>query len=373
MKRTTDADYMRECLRLAEKGRGGVSPNPLVGAVVVKNGLIIGRGFHRRFGGPHAEVDAIRACRRSPRGATLYVNLEPCAHQGKTPPCTDLILEAGIARVVVGIRDPNPVVSGRGLRRLRRAGVRIRHGILREAAGRLNEAYTRHVTTGLPLVTLKIAQSVDGAVSDSDGGSRWITGEQARADTHLRRSRADCVLVGAGTVLADDPLLTVRNVRGPQPVRIVLDGSLRVHPGAKIFNSTRRRPTVLVTTERAFIRRRKTVKRLAGKGVTFMIFPGGTAGVIPPGELLLALGRRGLTSVLVEGGPETWGAFLNAGCADRLVVYTAPILLGGERRAFAALKPAGIRKPVRLKNIRTGRVGQDTLIEGDIVHTSKMV
>ncbi len=372
MTRRTDRDYMFECLRLAEKGRGSVSPNPLVGALVVKKGAIIGRGFHRRFGGAHAEIAAIRACRRSPRGATLYVNLEPCDHHGKTAPCTETIIRSGISRVVVGMRDPNPLVSGKGLRRLRKAGVRIEQGLLREESRLLNEAYSRHITTGLPLVTLKIAQSVDGAVSDSSGESRWITGEAARTDTHRRRSRTDCVLVGAGTIISDDPLLTVRNVRGPQPVRIVLDGLLRVTPAAKIFRSAGKFPTVLVTTERAFIRRQRTIRELVKKGVTFMVFPGGRGGFIPPGDLLIALGRRGITSVLVEGGPETWGAFLNAGRADRLVVYIAPMLLGGERRAFATLTPARLRNPIRLKNISVTPIGPDAVLEGEIIHTLNM-
>ncbi|HLF15132.1 MAG TPA: bifunctional diaminohydroxyphosphoribosylaminopyrimidine deaminase/5-amino-6-(5-phosphoribosylamino)uracil reductase RibD [Bacteroidota bacterium] len=372
MKTGTEAAFMKECLDLAEKGRGKVSPNPLVGAVVVKNGRIIGRGYHRRFGGAHAEVEAMRSCRTTLRGATLYVNLEPCCHHGKTPPCTELIRASGISRVVIGMRDPNPLVAGKGIRTLRRAGIPVRSGVLHAECGRLNEAFTKHVTTGMPLVTLKIAQTLDGMVSDRDGNSRWITGDPARIDAHRRRSQSDCILVGAGTVTNDDPLLTVRHVTGPQPIRAILDGNFTARAGAKLFRRRGKAPTVLITTERAFLRHGRKAKAMAKKGVMFMVFPGGRSGVIPPGEILSALGRRGITSVLIEGGPGTWGSFLNARCADRVVIYTSPSLLGGERRVFRSLKPSVLSHRLQLKNVSAGKIGEDILTEGDIVHTLKM-
>lgn len=367
-----DRPFMEECLVLARRGRGRVSPNPLVGAIVVSGGKAIGKGYHRKFGGPHAEVEAIRSCRRPTRGATLYVNLEPCCHYGKTPPCTGLIAASGITRVVIGMRDPNPLVAGSGVRALRRAGIAVTEGVMKEECRRLNESFLRHVTTGLPFVTMKVAQTLDGMISDRDGNSRWITGDRARADVHRRRSEADCVLVGAGTVAKDDPLLTVRLVRGPQPVRAVLDGNLSVPAGATIFAGARAVPTVVITTERAFIRQRVKAGRLARRGVTFMVFPGSRSGSIPPGDVLSALGRRGITSVFIEGGPMIWGAFLNARCVDRIVVYTSPSLLGGNRHAFGAMRPTLLSRRLLLKNVTTRDVAGDIVTEGDVYHTMTM-
>ncbi|HLA99835.1 MAG TPA: bifunctional diaminohydroxyphosphoribosylaminopyrimidine deaminase/5-amino-6-(5-phosphoribosylamino)uracil reductase RibD, partial [Bacteroidota bacterium] len=268
-----DEILMAECLDLAARGRGAVSPNPMVGAVIIRRGKIIGRGYHRKFGGPHAEVNAIRSCRGPVRGATLYVNLEPCCHHGKTPPCTELIIRSGISRVVVGMKDPNPLVSGRGLRALRGAGLSVTSGVLSKECEKLNEAFSKHLSTGQPLVTIKIAQSADGVVADYRGSARWITGEAARRDGHRRRGESDAILVGAGTITQDDPLLTVRHIRGRQPLRVVLDGKLSVETGARIFKD-RRHPVVLVTTERAFVRHRKKASVLGRRGVTFIIFPG---------------------------------------------------------------------------------------------------
>jgi diaminohydroxyphosphoribosylaminopyrimidine deaminase/5-amino-6-(5-phosphoribosylamino)uracil reductase len=368
----TDAVFMAECLRLAAKGRGRVSPNPLVGAVVVRRGRIIGKGYHRRFGGPHAELEAIGSCRASTTGATLYVNLEPCCHVGKTPPCTGLIISSRIARVVVGMTDPNPLVSGKGLAALRRAGIRVETGVLEGECSRLNAAFARHVTTGMPLVTLKIAQTTDGVVADRNGAGRWITGEASRADAHARRSASDCVLVGAGTVRRDNPRLTVRRAPGPQPVRAVLDGRFTVTTGANVFAGIRSSPTVLITSEGAFARHRRKAKTLARKGVVFLVFPGRRGGYIPPGEILHALGARGFTSVLVEGGPRVWGSFVNERCADRLVLYTAPSLLGGDRLAFGRLRPSTLERRLRLSDVSVRRLGEDVLTEAEILYTPRM-
>src|SRR5258706_309746 len=212
MNSATDELYMLECLALARRGAGSVSPNPMVGCVIVKKGIVIGRGYHRRFGGPHAEVNAIRSSAAPVRGSTLYVNLEPCNHQGKTPPCTELIIRSKIARVVVGTTDPNPLVSGGGIRRLRRAGVKVSVGLLEEECLRLNEFFFKYITTRLPFVTLKVAQTLDGKIAAPKSFPRWITGRQSRRHVHTLRSQYDAVMVGAGTVLADNPRLTVRNV-----------------------------------------------------------------------------------------------------------------------------------------------------------------
>jgi diaminohydroxyphosphoribosylaminopyrimidine deaminase/5-amino-6-(5-phosphoribosylamino)uracil reductase len=368
----SDKTFMKQCLALAQKGRGRVSPNPLVGAVVVRRGKVVGKGYHSKFGGPHAEAAAIRSCGRGPAGATLYVNLEPCCHYGKTPPCTDLIVASGIARVVIGLRDPNPLVSGRGVRALRRAGIAVTEGVMMEECRSLNEAFLRHVTTGLPFVTMKVAQTLDGMISDRDGNSRWITGEKARVDVHRRRSEADCVLVGAGTVADDDPLLTVRHVRGPQPVRAVLDGNFSSPGASRLFSGVRHAPTVVITTEDAFIRHRRKAARLARRGVTFMVFSGPRSGAIPPADVLSALGRRGITSVFVEGGPATWGAFLNARCVDRIVVYTSPSLLGGKQHAFGSMRPTLLDRRLLLKNVTVRAIAGDLVTEADVFHTMTM-
>jgi diaminohydroxyphosphoribosylaminopyrimidine deaminase/5-amino-6-(5-phosphoribosylamino)uracil reductase len=372
MMKDVHSAMMRECLRLAAKGRGAVSPNPKVGAVIVRRGNIIGRGYHRKFGGPHAEVNALRACRETPRGATMYVNLEPCCHHGKTPPCTDAIIRSGITHVVVGMKDPHHLVRGGGIRALQRAGIRVTTGVEMQACRRLNEAFIKHATTGFPLITLKIAQSIDGAIADHTGHGRWITGEAARRDGHRRRAESDAVLTGAGTIESDNPRLTVRHVRGPQPVRIVLDGKLSVSTGARVFTGARKHPVVIMTTERAFVRHRRKVSLLAKKGVTFIIFPGARGSHMPVRDILLALGRRGITSVLVEGGPVTWGEFLNASSADKLFIYTAPVLIGGERRGFATLHPLRLGGGIKLKNITQTGLGIDMLLSADLSYSPKL-
>jgi len=363
---------MEQCLRLAGKGRGAVSPNPMVGAVILRRGKIVGSGFHKKFGGAHAEVNAIRSVRGPLKGATMVVNLEPCCHQGKTPPCTDAIVSSGITHVVIGMKDPNPLVAGRGIRALRKAGIRVTTGISENACRELNAGFVKYITTGLPLVTLKIAQSADGAIADHAGNAWWITGRAARTDGHRQRATSDAVLVGSGTIAKDDPRLTVRHVRGKQPVRIVLDGKLSVDPGARIFTGARSRPVVVVTTEKAFITHRRRVSTLGRKGVTFMIFRGGRNGHIPVQELLSALGRRGVLSLLVEGGPQTWGEFLNAKSADKLLAYTAPLLLGGHRKSFSTLKPLELTRGIKLKNCRYSDLGADHLLSADLSYSPRI-
>ena len=243
--------HMRRALELAALGRGLVSPNPMVGAVVVRDGDVVGEGWHEGPGTPHAEVRALAAAGDLARGATLYCTLEPCDHVGRTPPCTSAIVDAGVARAVVAAGDPNPVVDGRGFARLRAAGVQVETGVLEAESRRLNAAFERHVVTGLPFVTLKTAASLDGRTAARDGTSRWITGEDARNDAHVLRGAADAIVAGAGTVIADDPLLTVRDpsYRGDPPLRVVVDASGRVPPDARIFD--RSAPTLIATTERA--------------------------------------------------------------------------------------------------------------------------
>jgi len=257
MEEQTDEAMMRRALALATRGRGLVSPNPLVGAVVVQDSRVVGEGWHDGPGNPHAEIHALRAAGDLARGATLYVTLEPCDHHGRTPPCTNAILEAGVARVVAAARDPNPIVDGRGFDRLRSAGVDVVAGVLESEAERLNEAFATHVRTGLPFVVLKMAATLDGKVAARDGSSRWITGREARAEVHRMRAAADAVLVGAGTALADDPSLTVRDpeYRGRPVLRVLADARGRVRPTARLFSDDA--PTLVATTEIAPDERRR--------------------------------------------------------------------------------------------------------------------
>src|SRR5260221_2143261 len=267
MKSPADEFYMLECLALARRGDGRVSPNPMVGCVIVKKGIVIGRGYHRRFGGPHAEVNAIRSSAAPVRGSTLYVNLEPCNHQGKTPPCTELIIRSQIARVVIGTTDPNPLVFGEGIRRLRRAGVKVTVGLLEEECLRLNEFFFKYIRTRLPFVTLKVAQTLDGKIAALKGFPRRITGPQSMNYVHTLRSEYDAVMVAAVTVRSDNPRLTVRNVRGRDPLRIILDGKFRVMPGAAVFRNSKGGQTIIMVERKSILRKYSKEELIRSRGV----------------------------------------------------------------------------------------------------------
>lgn len=316
---------MRRALRLALRGQGRVEPNPMVGCVLVQDGRVIGEGWHRRFGGPHAEVEALRACRTSPAGATAYVSLEPCCHFGKTPPCTRALIDAGVARVVAAVQDPNPRVRGRGLSALRRAGVVVEIGLCEDEARRLNAPYFLRLGRGRPWIILKWAQSLDGRIATHNGDSRWISDADCRRHAHRLRGRVDAVVVGVGTVLRDDPLLTCRTSR-PRRVatRVVLDPGLRTPPASRLVAGARRVPTLVVCTSDAPPRRRA---RLAAAGCEVIV--GGSRRRIALEALMRTLARRGMSNVLVEGGSETLGRFFDARLFDELNVYLAPLLIGG--------------------------------------------
>jgi len=360
-----DRLFMRRALRLAAKGRGLVSPNPMVGAVLVRRGQVIGEGWHRRYGGAHAEVEAISAAGRA-RGATLYVTLEPCAHQGKTPPCVDAIRDAGISRVVVAMRDPNPKVLGGGLEVLVRRGVDVLMGPCAAEAAELNRGFISMVTTGRPLVTVKLAASLDGGIATASGHSRWITSPLARNEAHRLRSEHDAVLVGAATVIADDPALTVRHVRGRNPTRIVLDPLLRSSPRAA-WLADDGVPCVVVALAGAPAARRKAFEAAGAEVWIGSASPDRTSGRgIQVKQLLKQAARAGITSILVEGGGRVAGAFLAAKCADRLALFTAPMLLGGDSiRWTTGLGVSRVDRAPRLTNVRIRKLGPDWLVTGD--------
>lgn len=348
--------FMRLALREAGKGLGRTSPNPAVGAVLVRGGRVVARGHHARAGAPHAEVAALARAGSRARGADLYTTLEPCDHWGRTPPCSLAVIQAGVRRVFVGSRDPNPVVNGRGLARLRRAGVQVIPGVLRAECDALNEAWFHWITTGRPFVTLKVATSLDGRIATARGDSRWVTGPEARAWVHRLRARSDAVLVGSGTARADDPRLTARIPGGRDPVRVVLDARLSLPRGLRLFRHRSAAPT-LVAHGRArpppFPPGVEPVRcRLRG-------------GRIDLGDLLDKLAQRGVASLVVEGGGELSTSLLREGLVDRLAAVVAPAVVGGDGLAWArGPAPARMAGALRLSGVTIERLGDDVLVSG---------
>jgi diaminohydroxyphosphoribosylaminopyrimidine deaminase/5-amino-6-(5-phosphoribosylamino)uracil reductase len=354
-----DAEWMRLALELAEFGEGNVHPNPLVGAVVVKDGKAIGRGYHRQFGGPHAEIFALDEAGEASRDATLYVTLEPCCHHGKTPPCTDRILASGVRRVVVAVRDPNPEVDGGGIACLREAGIEVTEGVLQEEAERQNEIFFTYARLRRPFVQLKLAVSADGRIAAKTGDSQWISSEASRAEAHRLRRKFMSVLVGVQTVLNDDPLLTVRHVVGPDPVPVVLDRRGRTPPTARLLGA-HPSPIVVTATMPAGLEARL---RSVGARVWRL---SDDAGWIDLPRLLADLFKEGIDSVLIEGGGETAAAFLNAGRVDKVSLFIAPILIGG-RGAVPAVGGAGVERvadALRLEHVTAEWFGPDLLYTG---------
>lgn len=351
-----DEQHLRRALQLAARGQGRVEPNPMVGCVLVKRGRVIGEGYHRRFGGPHAESDALGRCETSPRGATVYVTLEPCCHQGKTPPCTTALIEAGVKRVVAPLKDPNPPVAGKGFARLRRAGVHVDIGLLHDEARALNAPFFKLVETGRPWVILKWAQSLDGKIATHSADSKWISDEVSRAHAHRIRGRLDAIIVGIGTVFLDDPLLTCRAGR-PKRVatRVVLDSNLQTPPRCWLVRTAREVPTWIFCARTAPASR---ARLLASAGCRLLPVPRERRG-LRLARVLDILGRHQMTNVLVEGGGHVLGSFFDQGLADEYHIYIAPLLIGGGgapgplgargvRHVARALRVPDKARPVRL-------------------------
>lgn len=354
-----DEAFMRRALDLAVRARGRTSPNPLVGAVLVRGGRVIGEGYHRRAGRPHAEVEALRTA--AARGATMYVNLEPCAHHGRTPPCADALIEAGVGRVVVGMTDPDPRVRGRGIRRLRRAGVAVTTGVLRAACRRVNEAFVVRVRTGRPFVTLKLAAALDGRIATAGGDARWISSAASRRRVHVLRNQVDAVLVGAQTVTADDPRLTCRIRGGRDPLRVVLDGRLGISPSARVCRLAAP-PGTLIATSRTAARARGAAYERAG--VEVLAFPG-RRGRIALRAVLETLAGRGVNHVLIEGGGQTAATALREDVVDKVLFFYAPLLLGGDGRAMlGALEVGRVADGRKLHTMQLERIGRDVLVSG---------
>lgn len=359
----TDAGFMRKALSLAKKGLGRTSPNPAVGAVLTKGGRVIGRGYHRAAGLAHAEVEALQSSTEDPRGATLHVTLEPCCHQGRTPPCVAAVIAAGVKRVVVGTLDPNPRVSGRGVKSLLGAGVDVTTGVLEPECRALNEAYNRHIVTGLPFVTLKLASSLDGRTAAKGGHSRWITGPKARRLVHGMRSASDAVMVGSSTALADDPELTVRLVRGRDPIRVVVDTRFRTPLTSRLFKGVAEDgPRLFVFTTGAADR--KKIARASALGADVVRVPKTSAGVDLK-AVLAELGRREVASLLAEGGGTLAASLIRAGLVDKVVHFIAPAYIGGDGLpSMAALGVRDVGKALRLTGVSCRRAGPDLVVEG---------
>jgi diaminohydroxyphosphoribosylaminopyrimidine deaminase / 5-amino-6-(5-phosphoribosylamino)uracil reductase len=354
--------WMQRALELAERGRGAVEPNPLVGAVVVRDGKALGEGWHERYGAAHAEVNALWAAAGDTRGATLYVTLEPCCHQGKTPPCTDAVVRAGITRVVAAMADPFPQVSGKGIAQLRAAGVSVDAGLGDREARRLNAPYLKLLSTGRPYVHAKWAMTLDGKIATATGESKWISGEASRRRVHDLRGRVDAILVGAGTVRADDPLLTARPPGPRVATRIVLSRSGLLPAGARLVQTAREIPLLVVTLSSGA---RTASLREAGCEVLHLATRE-AADVVP--LLLDELGRRRMTNILVEGGSGALGAFLDARAIDELHVFVAPNLLGGERSLspIAGRGEEKIAQALRLAEWHIEPLGEDFYIHGTL-------
>lgn len=374
---SVDERFMREALCLAARGEGFTRPNPMVGAIVVRSGEAIGRGWHEKCGGPHAEVNAIRdasaAGEKSVSGATLYVTLEPCCHTGRTPPCVDLIIASGIARLVCAMEDPNPLVAGKGIAALKAAGIEVSVGTLERESRALNRAFVKHITTGLPYVILKSAVSLDGKIATASGESKWISCEESRKDAHLLRARVSAIMTGIGTVLADDPLLSARPAGGAraQPKRIIVDTNLRIPLTSKIVASSREIPTVIAIGARTAnsVDPEIRTKFAALEATGVRIIPVGERdGRVDLALLAVILGIDGIDSILIEsGGTLAWGA-LEAGIVDRVRFYIAPVIIGGER-ARSAIGGNGVEslaKAPTLANAETRMVGRDIVVEGDL-------
>jgi diaminohydroxyphosphoribosylaminopyrimidine deaminase / 5-amino-6-(5-phosphoribosylamino)uracil reductase len=357
--------FMRRALELAERGLGRTSPNPAVGSVIVRDGAIVGEGYHLRAGGPHAERIALANAGDAAHGADIYVTLEPCCHHGRTPPCTDAIIEAGIARVFYAMEDPDPRCAGGGEAALVAAGIEVHAGLLRDEARRMLAGYINHRLTGRPLVTVKLAMSLDGSIATRSGDSQWISGEQSRRVVHQMRNRCDAVMVGVGTVLADDPALTTRNLpEGRDALRVIVDSRARTPADAQVIHEDSDAGCLIACTASASPDR---VSVLRDAGAEVRVLPEWGSHV-DLAALMDALGERGALSVLIEGGGELVAGALEAGVVDRMMLFYAPLIIGG-RDAIPGVGGLGaelVADAVRLCDVSTRQTGADLLVEGAV-------
>jgi diaminohydroxyphosphoribosylaminopyrimidine deaminase / 5-amino-6-(5-phosphoribosylamino)uracil reductase len=360
---STDLDkrYLRMACRLARKAAGRTSPNPMVGAVLVRGGKVIASGFHRIAGEDHAEIVALKRAGTKARGATLYINLEPCSHYGRTPPCSAALINAGIKTVIAGMKDPNPLVAGRGFRQLRRAGIEVRVGILEEECRILNEAFTKYITRGIPFVTLKLAASLDGKIATVTGDARWISSEDSRRMVHQLRNQVDAVITGVGTVIADDPQLTCRIPNSRNPWRVILDSRLRIPLSAKLLHQRDPEKNLIVTGQRSPQKKIRALESLGARVWRIKL----RHRRIPWTTILKLLAAEGALSVMIEGGATTAGWALQEKMVDKILFFLAPMILGGDGRVMIdALGVKRVRQAVRIQNIQLRKSGPDALVSG---------
>ncbi|RZT97155.1 diaminohydroxyphosphoribosylaminopyrimidine deaminase/5-amino-6-(5-phosphoribosylamino)uracil reductase [Ancylomarina subtilis] len=367
----TDQDYkyMQLAYNLAKKGCGGVNPNPLVGAVIVKDNKIIGEGYHEIFGGPHAEVNAFRSAKESVEGASMYVTLEPCSHYGKTPPCAQAIVDNKIARVVIGMLDPNPLVSGRGVKLMQDAGIEVESDFLSAELSQMNRVFLKYIQTKLPYVIMKTAMTLDGKIASRTGDSRWVSNEQSRAKVHELRNELMAIMVGVDTVIADDPILTTRlvgNKKGRNPIRIVVDSQARIPLESKLLNTPAEAKTIVAVSSKA---NTEKLSRIEAKG-NEVLFVDEKNGRVDLNDLMLKLGERGIDGILLEGGATLNYAALDAQIVDEVHAYIAPKIIGGQ----SAKTPVGgegielMNDAVNLQNIRFENIANDILVVGEVVY-----
>ncbi|MDP8298889.1 MAG: bifunctional diaminohydroxyphosphoribosylaminopyrimidine deaminase/5-amino-6-(5-phosphoribosylamino)uracil reductase RibD [Candidatus Tantalella remota] len=363
MKKDAMAAYMEEALKLAAKATDRTYPNPMVGALIVKSGKVVGAGYHRRAGEPHAEVNAIREASAKCRNATLFVTLEPCDHFGKTPPCTEAVISSGIKEVVIAMRDPNPLNSGRGIRRLKKAGITVITGILEQEAKYFNRKYIKYITEDLPYVTLKLAQSVDGKIAARNGTSRWISSETSRAAVRKMRKVYDAIMVGAGTVAKDDPLLLAEEGKSSRTVRVIVDSRLRIFQTAKVIKTAKKSPVIIGTTELAPAGKIKKLNALPNVEV---VVQKSKKGRVPLRSFLKELAGKGIVNILSEGGGELSGSLLDESLADEAIFFIAPILLGGEASSVKGKGVSDISKAISLEDVSIRPSGGDIFLRGRI-------
>lgn len=368
MSEELDRKYMARALQLALRGAGHTRSNPMVGAVLVKDGRIIGEGWHKQYGGPHAEVNAFASATEDPEGATLYVSLEPCSHYGKTPPCADLIIRKKVARVVAALEDPNPLVSGRGFRKLRANGIRVTVGVLAEEARHINDVFLTYVTRKRPFVLYKAAMSLDGKIACHTGESQWISSEKSREEVQRLRGILSGIMVGAGTVIADNPRLTCRMEEYENPARIIVDGKLRVPLESRIFHEPGR--NIILTTSEASLEKKEALKNL---GVELIEADSEEPGKVDLKSAMLALGIKGIDGILLEGGPTLAASALEAGIIDAVRFYIAQKIIGGREAPspFAGTGAAHMNEVVPLTDAVYGTSGDDLWIQAYIQREKK--
>ena len=365
MKKGTFDDnyYMGIAIRLARKGIGKTSPNPMVGAVIVAKGKIIGQGYHKRCGDHHAEINAINSAGKNIKGATFYITLEPCSHYGRTPPCIDALIQVDPERVVVGSLDPNPEVNGKGVKILRSKGITVDVGIRESECRQLNEHYFKFIKAGMPYITVKYAQTLDGRIATKSGDSQWISSEASRKYVHRLRSINDSIMVGAGTVAADNPQLTVRHVKGKNPFRIIVDSKLSISLKSSVLTDVHSHLTIIATTSSASAVRMASVKK---RGAEVWVVKKERNGRVSLQDLLRDLGKREIMSVLVEGGSEIITSLLKANLVNKMIIPIAPKIIGKGLEAIGDLNINKINKAIRFSSFKTMKKGDDIIFEGTI-------